>query len=101
MEETKPKLVYVAGNNASGKTTLGLKLAEALNWVHLPEDKFDTTYLHDLFGRERRWSFEAQTHFLLFKVNLVHSAFERRQNAFIDRSPYEDAQIFAKYFYES
>ncbi len=93
-------IVYLSGNNGSGKTTLGRAMAKQLGWQHLPEEKFDVTYLDDLFQRQKRWSFEAQTHFLLFKVQLVQRAVADGLNAFIDRSPYEDAQIFARYFYE-
>src|SRR2546426_41186 len=93
-------IVYLSGNNGSGKTTLGRALARSLGWQHLPAQKFDVSYLNDLFERQKRWSFEAQTHFLLFKANLVQRAAAEMIHAFIDRSPYEDAQIFARYFYE-
>jgi deoxyadenosine/deoxycytidine kinase len=95
------QIVYVCGNNASGKTTLAKALSDRLGFQHLPEQKFDTTYLDDLFVQQRRWSFEAQIHFLSFKVELIRACCESESSAFIDRSPYEDAEVFARAFYET
>ncbi|MBZ5522960.1 MAG: deoxynucleoside kinase [Acidobacteriia bacterium] len=95
----RPIIVYVSGNNASGKTTFGKAIARALQWTHLPEERFNLSYLDDLFVAERRWSFEAQMHFLTHKVATVRRATSLRTNALIDRSPYEDSEVFAEHFY--
>ena len=97
----RPLLVFVCGNNATGKTTLGRALARRLRWLHLPEQNFDQTYLDDLFTAERRWSFEAQLHILTNKVRNVRTAVNKRANALIDRSPYEDAEVFAEGFFDT
>jgi deoxyadenosine/deoxycytidine kinase len=94
----RPIIVYLSGNNASGKTTLGRLLAHELNWLHLPVEKFDQSYLEDLFSFERRWSFEAQLHFLSHKIGTINSCLTEQRNAFIDRSPHEDSQVFAEHF---
>ena len=94
----RPIIVYLSGNNASGKTTLGRLLAHELNWLHLPIEKFDQSYLDDLFSFERRWSFEAQLHFLSHKIGTINSCLTEQRNAFIDRSPHEDSQVFAEHF---
>jgi deoxyadenosine/deoxycytidine kinase len=95
------RIVYVSGNNASGKSTLARELANRLHFRHLPEVRFDTSYLDDLFLKQRRWSFEAQVYFLSFKVQLVDNAAENDESVFVDRSPYEDAEVFARLFYET
>jgi len=94
-------LIYVSGNNASGKSTLGAGLAMRFGVRHLPEEKFDTSYLDDLFYKQHRWCFEAQVHFLSFKVNLVRASALEEASAFVDRSPYEDAEVFARYFFDT
>src|SRR5437870_3955157 len=81
MASNKPLIVYVSGNNSSGKTTLGNALARELGWQHLPAQRFDTSYLDNLFAKQRRWAFEAQSHFLLFKAGLVKNEFERKIDA--------------------
>ncbi len=100
-EGRKSRLIYVSGNNGSGKTTLGKALAARLGFSHLPEDDSSTPYLWDLFSRPKRWSFEAQTHFLSLKVHLVRHCVTTSTNAVIDRTPSEDAQVFARYFYDA
>ena len=39
-------------------------------------------------------------HFLTHKIANVRAAQEQHRNAFIDRSPYEDAEIFAEHFHD-
>jgi deoxyadenosine/deoxycytidine kinase len=97
----RPWVLYIAGNNGSGKSTLGALLARRLGITHLPEDRFETSYLADQFQSPERWSFEAQVHFLSFKVAQVKSAVASGSRVIIDRSPYEDAEIFAQYYYET
>ena len=99
--QQKPLLIYVSGNNASGKTTVARALASRLGLSHLPAQSSDASYLPDLFSRPKRWSFEAQAHFLAFKVGLVRHCADTMTNAVIDRSPYEDAEVFARYFREA
>jgi len=93
-------IVYLAGNNGSGKSSLGRALASRTGFQHLPEERFETSYLKDLFTQQRRWSFEAQAHILAFKITQVQNAVASQAKVFVDRSPYEDAEIFARYFYE-
>lgn len=100
-DPTHPKLLYIAGNNGSGKSTLSKKLAGRLGFQHRTEHQYDETYLSDLFEQQRRWSFETQIHFLALKVATVRSALSDSARAVIDRSPYEDAEVFARYFYET
>lgn len=95
------RIVYVSGNNASGKSTFAKELANRLHFRHLPEERFDTSYLDDLFLKQSRWSFEAQVHFLSFKVQMVRNAAENGESVVVDRSPYEDAEVFARLFYEA
>jgi deoxyadenosine/deoxycytidine kinase len=91
-------LIYLSGNNGSGKSTLGRALAPRLGFSHLPEEGADQSYLCDLFSQPKRWSFEAQAHFLTFKAGLVRHSVAASAKVLVDRSPYEDAEIFARYF---
>jgi deoxyadenosine/deoxycytidine kinase len=95
------KIVAVAGNVASGKSTLAAALAAHFGWPHLPEGNYDRTYLDDLFADPVRWSFEAQMAFLAHKADAVDDAMRRKDPVIVlDRSLAEDVFVFAAYFHE-
>lgn len=93
------KIVAVAGNLASGKSTLARALAEHHGWEHIPRNGYDTTYLHDLFSDPGRWSFEAQMSFLEHKAGAVRNAMAGADTVVLDRSLAEDVLVFAAYFH--
>lgn len=101
MNEERASIVYISGNNGCGKSTLGQSIAPLIGYTHLPEDRFDTSYLFDQFAAPDRWSFEAQTHFFMFKISQVINALDNHTRVIIDRSPYEDGEIFARYYFET
>lgn len=96
-----PVVIAVAGNIGSGKTTLSKFIAASLGWVYIPRRRPELNYLEDLFKEPQRWSFEAQISFLASKVSDIQQAIAERLNIVIDRSVYEDIDIFARYFYKS
>jgi deoxyadenosine/deoxycytidine kinase len=98
---TNPALIYISGNNGSGKTTLSSMLGAALEFHQASEHRYDESYLRDLFSQQRRWSFETQVHFLALKAATLRAALEKSPRVIIDRSPYEDAEVFARYFFQS
>lgn len=93
-------IVAVAGNLGSGKSTVAAALARHNDWVHLPREGYDVSYIEDLFREPPRWAFEAQMSFLYHKANAVRDAMQSPGTAVLDRSIAEDVRIFARYFHE-
>jgi deoxyadenosine/deoxycytidine kinase len=100
MEDTMTKrLVLVAGNIASGKTSLTERLGARLNWHTAFESVADNPYLADFYGDMVQWSFHLQIFFLGHRAR-QHLELARSSNSAIaDRSIYEDAHIFARALY--
>jgi deoxyadenosine/deoxycytidine kinase len=92
-------LVLVAGNIASGKTSLTERLGARLGWRTAFESVADNPYLADFYADMRQWSFHLQIFFLGHRaqqhLELAHSP----ESAIADRSIYEDAHIFARALY--
>jgi deoxyadenosine/deoxycytidine kinase len=93
----EPCLVAVAGIMGSGKTTLAKNIARALGWSYLPES-LHAAYLADLFKDQARWAFSAQVAFLSDKAIQIQRNIEGQFDTILDRSLYEDVDIFAEYF---
>ncbi len=96
------RLIYVAGNNGAGKTTVTRLLTKSLGGQMLLSNAADNTYCKDIHRSPARYAFEAQVSFLVSKVERITTAFRNRpQFLIVDRSPYEDAEIFARYWFSS
>jgi len=90
--------IAVAGMMGSGKTTLARALGNELGWRILPEGLRSRTYLADLFNDQKRWAFDTQVSFLCEKAIRLKKYLDADVNVVVDRSLYEDVEIFAKYF---
>lgn len=93
-------IVAVAGNLASGKSTLAAALEQHNGWVRMPTTGYDLSYIEDLFREPTRWAFEAQMSFLHHKAVAVRDAMGSDRTVVLDRSIAEDVCIFARYFHE-
>lgn len=93
------KIAAVAGNLASGKSTLARALAQHHGWAHIPNGNYDESYLTDLFTDPGRWSFEAQMSFLHHKAEAIRTAMAGAETVVLDRSLAEDVLVFAGYFH--
>jgi len=88
--------VLVAGNISSGKTSLTEGLGGRLGWATAYESVADNPYLSDFYSDMQAWAFHLQIFFLGHRAE-QHMALARiPQSAIIDRSIYEDAEIFAR-----
>ena len=90
------RFVLVAGNIGSGKTSLTERLGERLGWVTGFESVRDNPYLADFYADMRTWAFHLQVFFLGHRAR-QHLAMARApESTIVDRSIYEDAEIFSR-----
>ena len=90
------RLVLVAGNIGSGKTSLTERIGERLGWHTAFELVGDNPYLARFYEDMRAWSFHLQVFFLGHRAQQHMDMWNDPRSAIIDRSIYEDAYIFAR-----
>jgi deoxyadenosine/deoxycytidine kinase len=93
------RLALIAGNIASGKTSLAERLGARLGWQAAYESVADNPYLADFYADMSQWSFHLQVFFLGHRVEQYLELVQHPQSAIADRSIYEDAHIFARALY--
>ena len=88
-------IISVAGNISSGKTTLAKKISSLYGFTYIPYKRNELSFLDDFFHDIPKFFFATQTSFL---VNKVTEIYEKRKtnNIVIDRSLYEDINVFAQ-----
>lgn len=93
------RLALVAGNIASGKTSLTERLGARLGWRTAYESVADNPYLADFYANMGQWSFHLQVFFLGHRARQHLELAQVAESAIADRSIYEDAHIFARALY--
>lgn len=90
------RLVLVAGNIGSGKTSLTERIGQQLGWRTAYESVADNPYLPGFYADMEQWSFHLQVFFLGHRAEQHLDMWNDSRSAIIDRSIYEDAYIFAR-----
>ena len=90
------KLILVAGNIGSGKTSLTERIGERLGWQTAYESVADNPYLPDFYADMAVWSFHLQIFFLGHRAEQHLEMWKDPRSTIIDRSIYEDAFIFSR-----
>jgi deoxyadenosine/deoxycytidine kinase len=90
------RLILVAGNIGSGKTSLTERIGSRLGYRTAFESVADNPYLPDFYADMRAWSFHLQIYFLGHRAEQHLDMWRDPRSAIIDRSIYEDAAIFAR-----
>jgi deoxyadenosine/deoxycytidine kinase len=99
------RYVAVAGTIGAGKTSLAAWLVKRYGVTPFYEPNEANPYLADFYADMKAWSFHSQCFFLAHKLDL-HIELERAAtrhggpSVVIDRTIYEDAEIFAKNLFE-
>lgn len=93
-------LITVAGNIATGKTTLTTLLAPRLGWEPDFEDVRNNLFFSDFYADMPRWALQSQLAFLARHL-VVETGYlgGSPRETLQDRSLYEDAEIFARHLY--
>jgi len=90
------RYVAVAGTIGAGKTSRVAWLSKRYGLTPFYEPNENNPYLEDFYADMARWAFHSQAFFLAHKLEL-HQQLERSTKpAVIDRTIYEDAEIFAR-----
>lgn len=90
------RYVAVAGTIGSGKTSLVTWLVKRYGLVPFYEPNDENPYLADFYKDMKTWAFHSQLFFLSHKLELHQSLLSSMKPAVIDRTIYEDAEIFAR-----
>lgn len=90
------RLILLAGNIGSGKTSLTERIGARLGWYTAFESVADNPYLPDFYADMHSWSFHLQVFFLGHRAQQHLDLASMPQSAICDRSIYEDAYIFAR-----
>lgn len=96
MSSAAKRFVLVAGNIGAGKTSLTERLGQQLGWQTAFESVVDNPYLADFYTDMRSWAFHLNVFFLGHRAEQHLSLARSGRSAIIDRSIYEDAEIFAR-----
>lgn len=94
------RTIAIAGNMGSGKSTLVEFLSRTYNIAPFYEPNDCNPYLADFYGDMQRWAFQSQLYFLGNKFRL-HQQLDRHDGVVaLDRTIFEDAEIFATALYQ-
>lgn len=95
------KFLAIAGNMGAGKTSLTQFLCAKYGFEPIYEPYTTNPYLDDFYTDMNRWAFHSQLYFLTHKFRLHHGLNTSTSTVVVDRTIYEDAEIFATNLYRS
>ena len=93
------KFIVVAGNIAVGKSTLVNMIHERLDFRPFYEPVSENPFLADFYANMAAWSFHSQIFFLTRRLRAHAELTQAPGSVVLDRSVYEDAEIFAENLY--
>jgi deoxyadenosine/deoxycytidine kinase len=93
------RYIAVAGTIGAGKTSLVAWLVKRYGLQPFYEPNEGNPYLADFYQDMGRWAFHSQCFFLAHKLRLHQQLLAGTGPAVIDRTIYEDAEIFARNLY--
>jgi deoxyadenosine/deoxycytidine kinase len=96
----KKYFISISGNIGSGKTSLASLLSHKFGWKPFFESVEDNPYLKDFYGDMKKWAFQLQIYFLSKRFNDYQYIFNNHSSVILDRTIFEDGEIFAKNLYE-
>jgi deoxyadenosine/deoxycytidine kinase len=93
------RYIIVAGNIGVGKSSLVELLCQKLGWQPFFEPEAENPYLSDFYKNMQSWGFHSQIFFLAHRLELHQNLVTFPGSIILDRSIYEDAEIFAQNLY--
>jgi len=89
------RCIAVSGNIGTGKSTLVSFLTRHFPIKPLFEPNDENPYIKDFYADMPRWAFHSQVFFLIRKFHLHQEMSQSPKPMILDRTIYEDAEIFA------
>lgn len=99
--ENKTATIAIAGTVGVGKSTLANKLGEKLDFKVMHENVATNPYLDKYYQDFEKWAFHLQIFFLAERFKDQKKMFSYGGGFIMDRSIYEDVEIFAKMNYDN
>lgn len=99
--ENKTAVIAIAGTVGVGKSTLANKLGERLEFKVMHENVVENPYLEKYYNDFKTWAFHLQIFFLGERFKDQKKMFSYGGGFIMDRSIYEDVEIFAKMNYDN
>ncbi len=93
------KFITIAGNIGAGKSSLVQLLSSRLGWEPFFEPVANNPYLADFYEDMAAWGFHSQIFFLSHRLRVYKELANCPSSVILDRSLYEDAEIFARNLY--
>ena len=90
------RFIAIAGNIGAGKSTMVEFLARRFGLLPLYEPVEDNPYLDDFYENMEKWAFHSQIFYLSKKYALHLHAQKSEKRVVLDRTIYEDAEIFVE-----
>jgi len=90
------KFITIAGNIGVGKSSLVQMLSNRLGWKPFFEPVANNPYLADFYEDMKAWGFHSQIFFLSHRLRVYRELADCQSSVILDRSLYEDAEIFAR-----
>jgi deoxyadenosine/deoxycytidine kinase len=90
------KFIAIAGNMGAGKTSMVTFLQQSYGFEPIYEPFMDNPYLDDFYKDMRSWAFHSQLYFITHKFRLHRELNGSSGTVVMDRTIYEDAEIFAR-----
>jgi len=94
------RMIVLAGNIGSGKTSLTQLLSRRFGWQASYESVANNPYLADFYNDMKTWAFHLQMYFLGNRASEIENLVNSGDSAILDRSIYEDAHIFVRALHE-
>ncbi len=93
--------IVISGNIGTGKTTLSQIISEEMGFSVYFEDFHSNLFLKEYYKDMKRWAFATQMNFLALRYEqLIHHVLLSQIPSVLDRSIYEDREVFAKALHE-
>ncbi|MDI6861403.1 MAG: deoxynucleoside kinase [Caldisericia bacterium] len=89
-------IVAICGNIGVGKSTLAKILSKKWGFVILSEPQDKNPFLKNFYTDPKRWALHSQLFFLIQRLKIFEEIEKIEDSIIIDRTIYEDAEIFAK-----
>jgi len=89
-------IVAVCGNIGVGKSTLAKLLSKRWGYSIISEPQDINPFLKDFYADQKRWALHSQLFFLIHRLKIFEEIEKSDDSFIIDRTIYEDAEIFAK-----